>query len=125
VFIKAVTKSGVPLLSNAVVASFSNIEEDQAGLTSIMPYMLEDELNRVTGGGYVKTDQPWGEKVVVSKTRDGATLITGQNPAVRRVLEGRFWRLWESDIYHYYPFLSCNIEGSMALTVTSDISCLE
>ena len=45
-----------------------------------MPFMLEDRLNEVSGG-YVKADQPWGEKVVVSKTAGGATLITGQNPA--------------------------------------------
>ncbi|KAL2845882.1 class I glutamine amidotransferase-like protein [Aspergillus pseudoustus] len=81
VFIKAVAKSGQPLLSNAVVTGFSNIEEDQSGMTSVMPYMLEDELNRVTGGRYVNADQPWSEKVVVSRTVDGATLITGQNPA--------------------------------------------
>jgi putative intracellular protease/amidase len=86
--LKPSPKSGLPLLSNVVTVS--NIEEDQAGVTSIMPYMLEDELNRVIGGGYVKADQPWGEKVVVSKTVDGASLITGQKPAsaagVRRVV---------------------------------------
>ncbi|KAJ5191845.1 class I glutamine amidotransferase-like protein [Penicillium cinerascens] len=81
VFVKATTKSGEPLLSNATVTGFSNVEEDQAGMTSVMPYMLEDELNKVTSGQYVKADEPWAEKVVVSKTADGAILITGQNPA--------------------------------------------
>ncbi|GLI82244.1 hypothetical protein PoHVEF18_010669 [Penicillium ochrochloron] len=81
VFLKATAESGEPLLSNATVTGFSNVEEDQAGMTSVMPYLLEDELNKVSGGGYVKADEPWAEKVVVSKTVDGAILITGQNPA--------------------------------------------
>lgn len=82
VLLNAKSTSGEPLLSNAEVTGFSNAEEDQAGMSSIMPFMLEDELNRVSGGRYVKASQPWGEKVVVSKTAgSGATLITGQNPA--------------------------------------------
>lgn len=81
VFLRATSASGQPLLSSATVTGFSNVEEDQAGLTPLMPYMLEDELDRATGGQYVKADQPWGEKVVVSKTSNGAVLITGQNPA--------------------------------------------
>ena len=74
------TSSGKPLLSGTKVTGFSNTEEDQVQLSSLMPFMLEDRLNEVSGG-YVKADQPWGEKVVVSKTAGGATLITGQNPA--------------------------------------------
>ena len=76
-----VKSSGKPLLSGATVTGFSNTEEDQVQLSSLMPFMLEDRLNEVSGGGYVKADQPWGEKVVVSKTAGGATLITGQNPS--------------------------------------------
>lgn len=76
-----VKSSGKPLLSGATVTGFSNTEEDQVQLSSLMPFMLEDKLNEVSGGGYVKADQPWGEKVVVSKTAGGATLITGQNPS--------------------------------------------
>lgn len=82
VFLRATSASGQPLLTNATVTGFSNVEEDQAGLSSVMPYMLEDELNRATSGQYVKADQPWGEKVVISKAAgSGAVLITGQNPA--------------------------------------------
>ncbi|EAW14969.1 type 1 glutamine amidotransferase domain-containing protein [Aspergillus clavatus NRRL 1] len=80
--IKAKTRSGVPLLSAATVTGFSNAEEDQAQMSSVMPFMLEDELQKVTGHRYVKADEPWGEKVVLSKTAGTATtLITGQNPA--------------------------------------------
>jgi putative intracellular protease/amidase len=78
----ATAPSGVPLLQSASVTGFSNLEEEQMGTANVMPFMLETELNRITGGGYVKADQPLGEKVVVSKTAEtGAPLITGQNPA--------------------------------------------
>lgn len=80
VFINA-ESSGKPLLSGTKVTGFSNVEEDQVQLSSLMPFMLEDELNRVSGGGYVKANQPWGEQVVKSTTAGGAPLITGQNPA--------------------------------------------
>lgn len=80
--VKATTPSGEPLLSGAQVTAFSNVEEDQVQMTSAMPFKLESELDHASGGGYVKADQPWGEKVVVSKTAGtGAPLITGQNPA--------------------------------------------
>ncbi|KAE8380194.1 class I glutamine amidotransferase-like protein [Aspergillus bertholletiae] len=81
VFIRATTKSGEPLLANSTVTAFTNVEEDQAQLTALMPYLVEDEMIKIPGCKFVKADQPWGEKVVVSKTSDGAVLITGQNPA--------------------------------------------
>lgn len=82
VLLNATTPSGTPLITGATVTGFSNTEEDQVQLSSAMPFMLETELGRVSGGHYVKADEPWGEKVVVSKTADlGGPLITGQNPA--------------------------------------------
>ncbi|KAJ5197912.1 ThiJ/PfpI family protein [Penicillium cinerascens] len=73
--------SGKPLIAGAEVTGFSNVEEDQAQLSSAMPFMLETELAKVSGGHYVKAAEPWGEKVVVAKTEVGGPLITGQNPA--------------------------------------------
>lgn len=82
VFVNATTPSGEPLLKGAQVTGFSNDEENQVGMMDPMPFALETELNRVSGGNYVKADQPWGAKVVVSKTNSlGGPLITGQNPA--------------------------------------------
>jgi putative intracellular protease/amidase len=82
VLLKAKAPSGVPLLSACTVTGFSNTEEDQVQMSSAMPFMLEDELQKVTGNRYVKADEPWGEKVAVSKAAGtGATVITGQNPA--------------------------------------------
>lgn len=67
---------GKYLLAGKRVTGFSNAEEDQVQLSKVMPFMLEDRLREVSGGGFVKADEPWGEKVVV----DGK-VITGQNPA--------------------------------------------
>jgi putative intracellular protease/amidase len=68
---------GSYLVANTEVTGFSNDEEDQIQLSEFMPFMLETELDKVSGGKYKKADKPWGECVVVSK--DGK-LITGQNP---------------------------------------------
>jgi putative intracellular protease/amidase len=66
------------LLDGQRVTGFSNEEEDMVQLTSLMPFSLEDELNRASGGHFEKADKAWGEKVVVSR---GGKLVTGQNPA--------------------------------------------
>lgn len=66
------------LLDGQRVTGFSNEEEDMVQLSSLMPFRLEDELNRASGGGYEKAEKAWGEKVVVSR---GGKLVTGQNPA--------------------------------------------
>jgi putative intracellular protease/amidase len=73
--------SGEPLIASATVTGFSNDEEDALGATAAMPFSLEDELQRLSGGGYFKTEN-FGEKLVVSQVKGlGGTLITGQNPA--------------------------------------------
>ena len=82
VLLNATAPSGVPLISGVGVTGFSNNEEDAVGLSSAMPFMLETELGRVTGGKYVKAAKPWEEMVVVGKAAEtGSTIITGQNPA--------------------------------------------
>jgi len=70
--------SGEYLLDSSPVTGFSTAEEDQVGLTSAMPFILEDALNKASGGKYEKADKPWGQKVVIAR---GGRLITGQNPA--------------------------------------------
>ncbi|KAJ5884913.1 hypothetical protein N7495_009423 [Penicillium taxi] len=82
VFLKAKASSGESILSGAEATGFSNLEEDQMNLSQYMPFMLETELQKLTGGKYVKAAEPWGAKVVVAKAAgSGAPLITGQNPA--------------------------------------------
>ncbi len=69
-----VGKDGTPFVSGRRVTGFSNSEEEAAGLTSIVPYLVEDALS-AKGGIYEKGDD-WAPLAI----RDG-NLITGQNPA--------------------------------------------
>lgn len=73
--VNAKTKDGEYVVKGRAVTGFSNVEEDQAGFTPEMNFMLESRLKE-NGGRYELADAPWGEKVVV----DG-NIITGQNPA--------------------------------------------
>ncbi|MEU5836236.1 type 1 glutamine amidotransferase domain-containing protein [Streptomyces diacarni] len=65
---------GTPLVRGRKVTGFTNGEEADAGLTDIVPFLVEDELNKL-GADYSKTDN-WQPYVVI----DGL-LITGQSPA--------------------------------------------
>ena len=65
---------GSSLVNGKAVTGFTNTEEAAAGLTDVVPFLVEDML-RSNGGNYSKTTD-WGVHVV----RDGL-LITGQNPA--------------------------------------------
>lgn len=82
--------SGEPLVKDRRVTGFSNDEEEAAGLTRVVPFLLESALAE-RGGRYEKAGL-WQEKVVT----DGR-LVTGQNPAsaagvgreVARLVAGR------------------------------------
>lgn len=65
---------GKPLVSGLRVTGFTNSEEEAVGLTSVVPFLVEDMLTS-NGGQYEKGDD-WAEFVL----RDG-NLVTGQNPA--------------------------------------------
>lgn len=65
---------GSPLVQGKEVTGFSNSEEAAVGLTTVVPFLVEDEL-RKNGGKYSK-GADWAAYFV----RDG-NLITGQNPA--------------------------------------------
>lgn len=67
-------KDGEFLIKGKRVTGFANSEEDAVGLTTVVPFLLEDKLKE-RGGNYSKgTD--WSPYVLV----DGK-LVTGQNPA--------------------------------------------
>lgn len=70
--VKAV--NGDPVVQGKAVTGFTNTEEQAAGLTKIVPFLVEDML-RTNGGNYSKVAD-WQPYVV----KDGL-LITGQNPA--------------------------------------------
>ncbi len=65
---------GKPLVTGKNVTGFTNTEEAAAGLTKVVPFLVEDML-RENGGNYSKAAD-WQPHVV----EDGL-LITGQNPA--------------------------------------------
>lgn len=65
---------GSPLVRGKKVAAFTNAEEDAAGLTEVMPFLLETELEKL--GATVEKAPLWQKKVMV----DGR-IVTGQNPA--------------------------------------------
>lgn len=74
VFRHAKREDGSPLVTNREVTGFSNSEEAAVGLTSAVPYLLEDELKRL-GARYSKGDD-WEPHMV-----KGGRIVTGQNPA--------------------------------------------
>jgi putative intracellular protease/amidase len=66
--------NGEYLIAGKNVAGFSDAEEEAAGLTQVMPFLLETEMIKI-GAKYSKAGL-WEKHVVV----DGR-LVTGQNPA--------------------------------------------
>ncbi|KAJ6257081.1 hypothetical protein Dda_7966 [Drechslerella dactyloides] len=70
--------NGEHLLQDQPVTGFSNVEEDTVEASAAMPFMLESELDKCSGGKYEKARVPFGACVAVG--RDGR-LLTGQNPA--------------------------------------------
>ena len=67
-------RDGRPVVADKAVTGFANSEEQAAGLTEVVPFLVEDMLSK-DGGKYSKAAD-WQPHVVV----DGL-LITGQNPA--------------------------------------------
>jgi putative intracellular protease/amidase len=68
------TADGKALVAGKTVTGFTNGEEDEVGLTKVVPFLVEDELMRL-GATFSKVKN-WG----VHSVTDGQ-LITGQNPA--------------------------------------------
>lgn len=66
--------NGAPLVQGRAVTGFANSEERAAGLTGVVPFLVEEML-RENGGIYSKAPD-WQPHVVT----DGL-LVTGQNPA--------------------------------------------
>lgn len=71
---EAITADGHPVVRGRRVTGFANSEEAAAGLTDVVPFLVEDMLKE-QGGLYEKADDQQ-VKVIV----DGL-LVTGQNPA--------------------------------------------
>lgn len=69
-----VDEAGSPLVAGKDVTGFTDSEEEAAGLTDVVPFLVEDELK--AKGGVFSAGGDWEPHVV----QDGL-LITGQNPA--------------------------------------------
>jgi putative intracellular protease/amidase len=74
VFRHTMTGDGEPLIKGKAVTGFTNSEEAAAGLTEVVPFLVEDMLKE-KGGDYRSTTD-YAVKVVT----DGL-IVTGQNPA--------------------------------------------
>ncbi len=70
-----VNPNGTSFLRGREVTGFSNAEESLAGLTDVVPELLENALVSC-GGLYSKADEDFASHVVVN-----GILVTGQNPA--------------------------------------------
>jgi putative intracellular protease/amidase len=67
--------TGEPLLRGHRVTGFSAREEELAGMAPVVPYSLQAELEKASGGRY-EAAAPWQIRSVVSQS-----IVTGQNPA--------------------------------------------
>lgn len=74
---KVKNKLGEPLVKGKKVTGFTNSEEEQAGLTEIVPFLVEDMLKE-NGGIYSKAGD------YEEYAMEDGLLITGQNPASSR-----------------------------------------
>ncbi len=68
------TRDGEFLVQGKEVTGFTNGEEEELGLTKVVPFLVEDEMLKL--GAVFSKVKDWGVHVV----SDGL-LITGQNPA--------------------------------------------
>jgi putative intracellular protease/amidase len=72
--VAAQSADGQPLVAGKRLTAFTNAEEEAAGLTQIVPFLLESRLIEL--GAHFDAGPDWQPHAV----RDGR-LITGQNPA--------------------------------------------
>jgi putative intracellular protease/amidase len=68
------TPDGKPFVAGKTVTGFTNGEEEEVGLTKVVPFLVEDEVMKL--GAVFSKVKNWGVHTVT----DGQ-LITGQNPA--------------------------------------------
>jgi putative intracellular protease/amidase len=68
------TPDGKPLVQGKEVTGFTNGEEEEMGLTKVVPFLVEDEMLKL--GAVFSKKADWAVHVV----SDGLP-ITGQNPA--------------------------------------------
>lgn len=80
---------GTPLVRGKTLAAFTNAEEEAVGLTEVVPFLLQSELEKL-GATHTASDN-FTENVEVSDR-----LVTGQNPASARKLGAEVAKLLTS-----------------------------
>jgi putative intracellular protease/amidase len=82
---------GESIVKGKRVSAFTNEEEAEVGLTTIVPFLLEDELKRL--GGLFEKVPNWQSFAIV----DGR-LITGQNPSSSKEAAQKLVKLLENGV---------------------------
>lgn len=80
---------GTPLVRGKTLAAFTNAEEEAVGLTGVVPFLLQTELESL-GATHTASDN-FTENIEVSDR-----LVTGQNPASARRLGAEIAKLLSS-----------------------------
>lgn len=80
---------GTPLVQGKTLAAFTDAEEEAVGLTDVVPFLLQTELEKL-GATHTSSDN-FTENVEVSER-----LVTGQNPASATRLGAEVARLLNS-----------------------------
>lgn len=81
-----VLSDGTPLVRGKTLAAFTNAEEEAVGLTDVVPFLLQSELENL--GARHTASENFTENVEVSDR-----LVTGQNPASARRLGAEIAKL--------------------------------
>lgn len=74
-------ENGHPLVKGKKVTGFSDTEEEAVGLINVVPFLLENELEKL--GAHYSKGADWS-----SYTQQDGLLITGQNPASSEAVAG-------------------------------------
>jgi putative intracellular protease/amidase len=89
----ATAPDGKPLVAGRKVNSFTNAEERAAGMTSVVPFLLEDRLRQA--GGQFESGGVFQRFMVEDRG-----LITGQNPASADAVAQRMVDLLKDRVAH-------------------------
>ena len=72
----AAFKKTPSIVKGFTVTGFTNVEEEQVGLSKVVPFSVEDSLKK--NGAKFLSSNPWSSFVT---TDNNGLLVTGQNPA--------------------------------------------
>jgi putative intracellular protease/amidase len=89
-FLKAQLSDGSLLLAGSEVTGFSDAEEEAVGLVQEMPFLLETQLHKASGGMYERPSRTGVKRLLLEGM---ASQSRGRIQAVRRGLPRGCWKL--------------------------------